>query len=49
MKAEKGMRELKKSTPGPDYAHLLAEVKECIRPAQYEALKEVNKELVGLY
>ncbi len=35
--------------PGPDYAHLLAEVKERIHSAQYEALKAVNKELVGLY
>jgi len=37
------------NNPGPDYAHLLAEVKERIRSAQYEALKAVNKELVGLY
>jgi len=43
------MSELNKNTPGPDYAHLLAEVKERIRFAQYEALKAVNKELVGLY
>src|SRR3990172_5185277 len=28
---------------------LLSEVKERIRSAQYEALKAVNKELVGLY
>jgi predicted nuclease of restriction endonuclease-like (RecB) superfamily len=49
MKAEKGMSELNKNNPGPDYAHLLAEVKERIRSAQYEALKAVNKELVGLY
>ncbi|MCM8626217.1 PDDEXK nuclease domain-containing protein [Accumulibacter sp.] len=33
----------------PDYAQLLAEVKECIRSAQYAALKAVNTELVGLY
>ena len=33
----------------PDYPLLLAEVKERIRSAQYEALKAVNKELVGLY
>lgn len=31
------------------YPTLLAEVKECIRLAQYTALKAVNKELVGLY
>jgi predicted nuclease of restriction endonuclease-like (RecB) superfamily len=34
--------------PG-DYPRLLSEVKERIRSAQYEALKAVNKELVGLY
>ena len=33
----------------PDYAGLLAEVKERIRAARYAALKAVNKELVGLY
>ena len=43
------MNELKKSNPGPDYAHLLAEVKERVRSAQYAALKAVNTELVGLY
>lgn len=43
------MSELNKNNPGPDYAHLLVEVKERIRSAQYEALKAVNKELVGLY
>ena len=32
-----------------DYPRLLTEIKECIRAAQYEALKAVNKELVGLY
>jgi len=32
-----------------DYAVLLAEVKERVRSAQYEALKAVNKELVALY
>lgn len=32
-----------------DYAALLAEVKERVRAAQYEALRAVNKELVGLY
>lgn len=31
------------------YRALLGEVKERIRSAQYEALKAVNKELVGLY
>jgi len=31
------------------YQDLLVEVKERIRSAQYEALKKVNKELVGLY
>jgi len=32
-----------------DYPRLLEEIKERIRSAQYEALKAVNKELVGLY
>ena len=32
-----------------DYPRLLTEIKERIRSAQYEALKVVNKELVGLY
>jgi predicted nuclease of restriction endonuclease-like (RecB) superfamily len=32
-----------------DYVALLAEVKERVRSAQYEALKAVNKELVALY
>ena len=32
-----------------DYPRLLPEIKERIRSAQYEALKAVNKELVGLY
>ncbi len=32
-----------------DYPVLLAEIKERVRPAQYAALKAVNKELVGLY
>jgi len=32
-----------------DYAALLAEVKERVYSAQYEALKAVNKELVALY
>jgi len=32
-----------------DYTALLAEVKERVRSAQYEALKAVNKELIALY
>lgn len=32
-----------------EYMHLLSEVKERIRTAQYEALKVVNTKLVGLY
>lgn len=32
-----------------DYSQLLSQIKERIRSAQYEALKAVNKELVGLY
>jgi predicted nuclease of restriction endonuclease-like (RecB) superfamily len=32
-----------------EYANFLLEVKERIRSAQYEALKKVNKELIGLY
>ena len=41
---------VKKSIGQPqEYPRLLAEVKERIRSAQYEALKAVNKELVGLY
>lgn len=36
------------SNPIPeDYKHLLAEVKQRIRSAQYEALKAVNKELIA--
>lgn len=45
-------RPSKKSTPAdiePDYMAMLAEIKERIRSAQYEALKAVNRELVGLY
>jgi predicted nuclease of restriction endonuclease-like (RecB) superfamily len=49
LKADDAMNELKKSNPGPDYAHLLAEVKVRVRMAQYAALKSVNTELVGLY
>jgi predicted nuclease of restriction endonuclease-like (RecB) superfamily len=32
-----------------EYTDFLLEVKERIRSAQYEALKKVNKELIGLY
>jgi predicted nuclease of restriction endonuclease-like (RecB) superfamily len=32
-----------------DYGRLLADIKERVRVAQYEALRAVNKELVGLY
>lgn len=31
------------------YGNLLGEIKERIRSAQYEALRAVNKELIGLY
>jgi len=39
------------NSPGKfgEYPHLLAEIKERIRSAQYDALKKVNKALVGLY
>lgn len=40
---------LKSGGKPDDYPRLLAEVKERIRSAQYEALKAVNKQLVGLY
>jgi DUF1016 N-terminal domain len=33
----------------PDYSQLLGDIKHRIRSAQYEALKAVNKELIGLY
>ena len=36
-------------TAPDDYAALLLQVKERVRAAQYQALKAVNKELVGLY
>ncbi len=42
------MSKVPQSLPA-DYATLLAEVKERVRSAQYEALKAVNKELVALY
>ena len=32
-----------------NYPALLGEIKQCIRAAQYEALKAVNKELIDLY
>ena len=32
-----------------DYAVLLNDIKQRVRSAQYEALKEVNKELIALY
>ncbi len=44
---------VRNSNPVPitssDYIVLLKEIKERIRSAQYEALKSVNKELIGLY
>ncbi len=44
------MSKLKKSSTIPkDYLDLLTEIKERVKSAQYEALKAVNKELVGLY
>ena len=42
------MDEIVKRLPD-DYAALLIEVKERIRHAQYQALKAVNKKLIGLY
>ena len=42
------MSKLSKRLPD-DYDVLLAEVKELVRSAQYEAFKAVNKELVALY
>lgn len=42
------MSKLSKRLPA-DYSVLLAEVKERVYSAQYEALKAVNKELVALY
>jgi hypothetical protein len=32
-----------------DYSHLLAELKQRIRSAQYEALRAVNQQLIKLY
>ncbi len=34
---------------GSEYGHLLTEIKNRVRAAQYEALRAVNKELVTLY
>ena len=34
--------------PG-EYVTFLDDIKECIRLAQYEALRTVNKELISLY
>jgi predicted nuclease of restriction endonuclease-like (RecB) superfamily len=48
MKPTDTRRKKDMAKPG-DYPHLLSEIKERIRSAQYEALKAVNKELVGLY
>lgn len=42
------MREKKTQLPS-DYSKLLAEIKDRVYSAQYEALKRVNTELVGLY
>jgi len=42
------MSKLSKRLPD-GYAVLLAEVKERVRSAQYEALKVVNKEMIALY
>jgi hypothetical protein len=39
----------KQKTALDDYPKLLLEIKERVRFAQYEALRAVNKELVGLY
>ena len=43
------MSSQKKRPQISDYVRLLAEVKERVLSAQYEALKAVNTELVGLY
>ncbi|MBM4024619.1 MAG: DUF1016 domain-containing protein [Planctomycetes bacterium] len=34
---------------GSEYGHLLTDIKDRVRAAQYEALRAVNKELVALY
>ena len=38
-----------KTIENPLYQNFLSEIKERIRAAQYEALKSINKELLGLY
>ena len=38
-----------KHLPGKNYIEFLTHIKDRIRSAQYEALKAVNKELIGLY
>jgi predicted nuclease of restriction endonuclease-like (RecB) superfamily len=38
-----------RKTAGSEYGRLLAEIKQRVRSAQYEALRAVNKELVTLY
>lgn len=38
-----------KSIRSADYQRLLADIKQRVRSAQYEALKAVNKELISLY
>ena len=43
------MAQKKSLTVPADYGALLVAVKERVRAAQYQALKAVNKELVGLY
>lgn len=40
---------MKKVVLPKDYTSLLTEIKQRVRSAQYDALKAVNKELVGLY
>lgn len=40
---------MNKLLPNPDYQHLLRDVKQRIKSAQYEALRAVNKELIALY
>jgi len=40
---------MNKAPVAADYANLLRDIKDRIRSAQYEALRAVNKELIGLY
>jgi predicted nuclease of restriction endonuclease-like (RecB) superfamily len=49
MKSDKMRSIFDKENLPADYGALLVEVKERVRAAQYQALKAVNKELVGLY